>query len=582
MVNPKKTFVIGGAGASSGLTYGLARIVYSWERTVGERILNKSEVDPEIARLDDAINETLLEINRWKTMTGGGKSGGPIGRIFDTQSMIASDQDFLNNVKDMIRSRQRNAEYIYSLEVEKTVEPLKNSNDEYMNQMVHEIEAVSKMVVSHLRGHTERDFGQFPADTIIVGRNFTAAEILSLFDRKAKGIVTGEGSATSHMALVARSLLIPAVVGAQRAHLRIRSGDRLIIDGDSGEVTVNPQDAAWTSLVKQRKTLSEMPLARLKRLPKLPIRTADGVEISLAANISLPGPVDDILSKNNIGVGLFRSEFVYLQRGNFPSSEEQFEIYDHVAATYHPHDVVIRTFDLGSDKYHENDNFSRERNPALGWRGIRASIDMPGQFRRQVRAILRASQRGNVKMLLPMITDVSEVKKAIGMIRRAMVQLRKERIRYDASIKIGIMVEVPAVALNASDIISKVDFFSIGSNDLAQYVLAADRDNQKLNKIFNPLHPAVLKLMQMTIDAGRAAGKPVSLCGEMAGDVLAIPLLIGMGMGTLSMNPARLYHVCNLITRLKISDAKVLASEVLRLATVKEVESRLLEFNMGM
>jgi phosphotransferase system enzyme I (PtsI) len=581
MVNPKKTFIINGAGASSGLTYGLARIVYSWEKTVGERILNKTEIEPEMARLDNAINETLLEINRWKKMTGG-KAGGPIGRIFDTQLMIASDQDFLSKVKDSIRSRQRNAEYIYSLEVEKTVEPLKNAHDEYMKQMVHEIEAVSKMVVSHLRGHTERDFGPFPTDTIIVGRNFTAAEILSLYDRKAKGIVTAEGSATSHMALVARSLLIPTVVAAQRAHLRIRSGDRLIIDGDSGEVTVNPQESAWTGLVKQRKTLSEMPLARLKRLPQLPIKTADGVEINLAANISLPGPVDDILSKNNIGVGLFRSEFIYLQKGNFPTSEEQFEIYDHVAATYHPHDVIIRTFDLGSDKYHQDDQFAQERNPALGWRGVRASLDMPGQFRRQIRAILRASHHGNVKLLLPMITDISEVKKAIGMIRRAMVQLRKERIKYDPAIKIGIMVEVPAVALNAAEIIPKVDFFSIGSNDLAQYVLAADRDNQRLNKIFNPLHPAVLKLIQMTIDAARAAGKPVSLCGEMAGDVLAIPLLIGMGVDSLSMNPARLYHVCNLITRLRINDAKVLAAEVLRLPTVRDVESRLLEFNMSM
>lgn len=581
MVNPKKTFKITGAGASSGLTYGIARIAYSWEKTIGERELVKSDIEPEMVRLDNAINETLLEINRWKKMPGI-RSGGPIARIFDTQLMIASDQDFINKVKDSIRLRQRNAEYIYSLEVEKTVEPLKNAQDEYMRQMVHEIEAVSKMVVSHLRGDTESDFEAFPADTIIVGRMFTAAEILSLYDRKAKGIVTAEGNVTSHMALVARSLLIPTVVAAQRAHLRIHSGDRLIIDGDSGEVTVNPGETAWAGLVKQRKALSEMPLARLKRLPQLPIKTADGVEINLAANISLPGPVDDILSKNNIGVGLFRSEFIYLQRGDFPSAEEQFEVYDHVAETYYPHEVIIRTFDLGSDKYHQGDQFAQERNPALGWRGIRASLDMPGQFRRQIQAILRASHRGNVKLLLPMITDVSEVKKAIGMIKRAMVQLRREKIKYDPGIKVGIMVEVPAAALNASELLARVDFCSIGSNDLAQYVLAADRDNQMMNKIFNPLHPAVLKLIQMTIDAARAAGKPVGLCGEMAGDVLAIPLLIGMGIDTLSMNPARLYHVCNLIARLRINDAKVLAGEVLHLPTVRDVESRLLEFNMSM
>lgn len=580
MPTQKKTFTLKGAGASSGLTYGQARIVYSWEKTIGERVLNKSEIEPEMTRLDNAINETLLEINRWKKMTGG-KSGGPIARIFDTQLMIASDQDFIGKVKDSIRSSQRNAEYVYSLQVEKTVEPLKNSNDTYMQQMVYEIEAVSKMVVSHLRGHTERDFGNFPANTIIIGRNFTAAEILSLFDRKAKAIITAEGSATSHMALVARSLLLPTVVAATRAHLRIRSGDRIIIDGDKGEVVVNPSDDVWSGMMKQRKTMSEMPLARLKKLPKLPPKTADGVEINLAANISLPGPVDKILSKNAIGVGLFRSEFVYLQRGAFPSVEEQFGIYDHVAKLYHPHDVIIRTFDLGSDKYLQNDQFGQERNPALGWRGIRASMDMPSIFRRQIRAILQASNRKNIKILLPMITDIGEVKKALGIIKRVMVQLRKERVEYDQDIKIGIMVEVPSTALNAISIATKVDFFSIGSNDLTQYTLAADRDNQKLNKIFNSLHPGVLKLISMTIEAGKSFNKPVSLCGELAGDILAIPLLIGMGIDSLSMNPARLYSACNLISKLRHKEAKVLAGEVMQLTTVKDVESRLLEFNMS-
>ena len=304
--------------------------------------------------------------------------------------------------------------------------------------------------------------------------------------------------------------------------------------------------------------------------------------INLAANISLPGPADRILPKHNVGVGLYRTEFLYLQNGTFPSEDEQFELYDDVAAIYYPQDVVIRTFDLGSDKYYKNDRFGEEKNPALGWRGIRAALDMPKTFKNQIRAILRASHRGNVKILLPMITDGSEIRKVSNGIKRVMVELRKDHLEFDKDIEIGIMIEVPAAALNTEELADKVDFFSIGSNDLTQYTLAADRDNQKLAKIFNPLHPAVIRLLKMTIDSAKKHNIPVSLCGELAGDPLAIPLLIGLGIDLLSMNPSRLLGACKLISRLRHESTKKLAEDILKAGKPKDVESILFEFNMSL
>jgi len=577
----KKTAILKGISVSSGLAFGQARVIYGWEQTVGERKLEKSQITDELLRLDNAVNESLLEINRWKKMAGE-KVDGPVARIFDTQLMIASDQEFIKKVKEEIRSKHLNAEFVYNQLVEKSITPLKKSDDEYMRQMVYEIEAVSKMVLGNLRGHHDYVNSKFPADTIVIGTNFTAAEVLNLCDRGAKAIVTTEGSATSHMALIARSLLVPTIVAVPRVHLRSKNGDQVIVDADQGEVTLRPPQNVWTKLVRQKKTLTALPLTRLQKLPDFPPKTMDKVAINLAANISLPGPADRILPKHNVGVGLYRTEFLYLQNGTFPSEEEQFELYDDVAAVYYPQDVVIRTFDLGSDKYYKNDRFGEEKNPALGWRGIRAALDMPEIFKNQARAILRASHRGNVKILLPMITDTSEIRKVSNIIKRTMVELRKDHHEFDKDMEIGIMIEVPAAALNIEELADKVDFFSIGSNDLTQYTLAVDRDNLKLAKVFNPLHPAVIRLFKMTIDAAKAHNIPVSLCGELSGDPLAIPLLIGLGIDLLSMNPSRLLGACKLISRLKYENTQKLAEEVLKAKKIKDVESKLFEFNMSL
>jgi phosphotransferase system enzyme I (PtsI) len=451
-----------------------------------------------------------------------------------------------------------------------------------MRQMVVDIEAVSNRILRRLTGQTIRHIGQAPQDCIFIGKIFSPAEVMNLFERKVKAIITASGGVNSHMALIARSLLIPTVVGVPQAHLRISTGDRLIVNGDKGVVTVNPSQEEWNLLRKKRARVTTLQILKLDKLPYFPPRTADNIDIDVAANIDLPGPVDQVLAEHRVGIGLYRTEFIYLQNGRFPPEEKQYRIYNSVAERYYPRPVVIRTFDLGSDKFYSSNNHVKENNPALGWRGIRASLDMPNIFRDQVRAILRASIRGNVKILIPMIADISELRRALRAVRRAMMELKKRNVGFDDDIDVGVMIEVPSAALAADTLADKVSFFSIGSNDLTQYTLAADRDNQRLAKIYNPLHPGVLRLIKMAIDAARNHDIPVTMCGEMSGDILTVPLLMGMGIGQFSMNPSKLYDICKLIPKIKYSDTMGIAAGALRLKTLKEIESLLLEYNMSL
>ncbi len=581
MVPDKRTLTLSGEPASPGLTFGEARVVYSFEQTIEERDITSDQIQDEIDRLDKAVKVTQIELEKIKD-SAGKKIGGPVARIFDSQLMIASDPEFLKNVKARIKSSLKSAEYVYSMLVESAIAPIKKSRDPYLLQSVLDIEAVSARIIRRLTGQVVRHFGQSAQDCIFVGKIFTAAEVLALYEHKVKAIVTTGGGINSHMALIARSLIIPTVVAVNQAHLKIKTGDRLIVDGHKGIVTVNPSQAEWNELRKKKARVTALQVLKLDKLPVFPPKTADDVEINVSANIDLPGPVDQVLSDHRVGIGLYRTEFIYLQNGRFPSEAKQFEIYNNVAMRYHPQEVVIRTFDLGSDKYYKYDMMEKEANPALGWRGIRASFDMPSEFRNQIKAILRASARGNVKILLPMISDITELRKAIRIIRRAMAELRKSAIKFDSKMQIGVMIEVPSAALLAESFAEKVDFFSIGSNDLTQYALAADRDNKKLAEIYNSFHPAVLRMIKMTVDAARKYNIPCAMCGEMAGDILAIPLLIGLGVDQLSMNPSKLYNACNLISKIKYSEAIEIARQVLNLNTLKEIETLLFDYNMSL
>ncbi len=547
-------------------------MVFTLDSMAPERPILPDEVERECQRIDRAVEKAIAELTEIRERAGK-HAGGPITKIFDAQLMIAGDTEFLKSVKKEIAVRLQCAEGVYSSLVAENTRSLHKSKDSYMRQMLTDIESVSKKVLSHLTGNGDSPDHPFPPNTIIVAKRVTPAETLNFYERGAVGVVSAEGSAHAHMALIARALYLPAVVGAERVQNKIRNGDRLIVDGGLGKVFLNPDAALWESYKGKQGGDSLESIKRLSGLDRFPPVTTDGHTVELAANIELPGPRDAELAARNVGVGLYRTEFIYLQSNSFPDENAQFEYYDSIAKQYAPQKVVMRTFDLGSDKYIEELQPRPENNPALGWRGIRTSLGSPALFKTQLRAILRASTRKNVKIMLPLLSDIGEFTRARRIIKRVMVELSREKIDFDAEIEIGAMIETPSAALTADCFASSVSFFSIGTNDLLQYTMAVDRDNSRVADLYKMFHPAQLKLIQMAIDAARQRNIPVTVCGEMAGDMRAIPLLIGMGATGLSMNPASLYEVASLISALSMTEVKSLAVEALQLKTVKETEN---------
>ena len=572
---------IQGIPASSGVAVGEARVVFEWDTLIRQRQIDESEVPGEIARVEQAVEKTIAELTRIRD-SAGKALGGPAAKIFDAQLMIAGDFEFIRAVKDDIRTRRINAEAAYSQRVDQSTASLRRSKEPYMRQMLVDIEAVSKKVLAHMAGGDETEDYPLPPNTIVVAKKLTPAETLRLHERGVAAVVTAEGSAHSHMALIARSLYLPAVVGVERIQNKVRTGMSIIVDGGKGKVIIEPDEATLESYRKQMGSDGLSSIKKLSTLKRFPPRTRDGVEIRLAANIELPGPRDKALAERGVGVGLYRTEFIYLQSNHFPEEEEQFEYYDSIAAQYAPHTVVMRTFDLGSDKYVEELQPMVESNPALGWRGIRTSLGLPGIFKTQLRALLRASHRGNVRILLPMLSDISELLRAERAIKRVMVELRREEIPLDQHVQVGVMIEVPSAALTADCFAERAAFFAVGTNDLLQYTVAVDRDNNRVADLYRMLHPAALKLVKMTIDAGKKYGRDVSICGEMAGDAIALPLLIGMGVRSLSMDPAKLHRAARQIEALDLPEAEALARDVLSVRTLKDTERLAQEFHSAL
>jgi phosphotransferase system enzyme I (PtsI) len=540
---------------------------------VAEVAIPASRVSREIAALDTAVAETMDELRQLRD-SAGKKIGGPVAKVFDAQLLIAGDHDFLTKVKERIRKERRNAGFVYNDAVQETTVPLKKSTDLYIQQMAQDIQAVADRVLSHLSGYGEPSQRRFSRDTVLVGKTFTPGEILQFRNRKALGFVAGEGGRSSHMALIARSLMSPLAV-VEECWREIPNDAPIILDGTTGDVIVNPTDRDWENYQKKRKLLGPAAVTRIKRLPEIPPRTADGIPIEVGANLELPGPVDQILSAQKFPVGLYRSEFLYLEYDRFPTEDEQFEFYRRIADTYAHSVVTLRTFDLGADKMGSDGWRIDEDNPALGWRGIRPMLDMSHVFKDQIRAMLRASAFGKFRILLPMIADVSEFDRARKLISQAMLELRRMKVEHDADIPIGVMVEVPSAALTANELARKADFIAIGSNDLTQYTMSADRNNARVSGLYDPLHPSVLQLIKLTVDAAAKRQVPVSICGEVAGDHLAIPLFIGMGVKQLSMNPARIFDACRLIKKVDSNFTRLLVGSVMASGTIAQVKKKL-------
>lgn len=568
----KQRKVIRGNGIAAGIVLGQARIIHPGQVTIAKVSIPQLRIRAEQEALARAVEKTVAELGQLR-QTAGKKTDGPVAKIFDAQLMIADDHEFLKSVRQEISDVRQNAGYVYDRLVQRTIAPLKGSPDRYMRQMALDIEAVANRILSHLSGNYRVQI-KFPPNSILVGKLFSPGDILTFRERKAVGFMVNEGARNSHMALLSRAMLLP-VVQVDTVWTRIVEGCRIIIDGTAGMVILNPTDEDWTHYQKEKKRQGPALISRIRKLTTIPPLTRDGQPVGIAANLTLPGPADQILSQRRIPIGLYRTEFLYLANSRFPDEEEQFNYYRDIAEQYRGTTVVLRTFDLGSDKIGSDPAWKAEDNPALGWRGIRYLLDRVDLFQTQIRAILRASSFRNLKIMLPLVSDRSELEKARRIISRVMFDLRKRKIDYDPDIPVGIMIEVPSAALTADALAEKCDFFSVGTNDLTQYTLAADRTNSRVGRIYSQFHPSVLKLIKISLEAAKRHNRPISICGEIAGDPLALPLFVGMGVDELSMSPHRIFDICRTVRKIDSSLTKHLVDSIINCDDTKAVLGKL-------
>ncbi|MBK6395412.1 MAG: phosphoenolpyruvate--protein phosphotransferase [Betaproteobacteria bacterium] len=536
------TFALHGVGVSGGIAIGRAQLVSHATLEVAHYVVPASRVDHEIARLELAIDEVQKELTELHgTMTRSGDLPGEFGAFLDVHWMILNDPTLSEAPKRIITEQRCNAEWALTQQMNVLIDQFEQIEDSYLRERKADVVQVVERVLKRLMGKP----GSLPTSvaeerTILVAHDLSPADVIQFKQHHFAAFLTDVGGVTSHTAIVARSLAVPAVVATHNARQMIHDGEMLIVDGTNHVVIVNPDRSV---LSEYRLKQSELDLERqkLKRLRGKPAETIDGHRVELHANIELPGDLAQVLESGANGVGLFRSEFLFLNRAGLPTEDEQFEAYRAVAAGLAGKPVTIRTFDLGADKQKaELDGLARVApNPALGLRAVRFCLAEPKLFLTQLRAILRASHYGKVRLLIPMLASVAEIDATLAMIDQAKESLRERGEPFDEGIEVGGMIEVPAAVLAIGGFLAKLDFLSIGTNDLIQYTLAVDRSDEAVSHLYDPLHPAIIKLIALAIAGANRAKVPIAVCGEMAGEMTLTRVLLGLGLRNFSMHPAQ-------------------------------------------
>ncbi len=548
------SFTLHGLAVSNGIAIGHAHLVSHATLEVEHYVLPNRFIDEEVARLEQAVVEVQAELD---ALMAGTEASVPseLTAFIDLHRMLLADPLLIEATRQLIRERRCNAEWALVQQLEQVVEQFEKIEDEYLRERKADIVQVVERLLKVLMGHPGRPPKHARGEQIIVvAHDLSPADTLQFKQMKIGGFVTDLGGATSHTSIVARSLAIPAVVGLHHARNLIREDDMLIVDGTRGVLIVDP-DAQVLEEYRLRRSALELERSKLKRLKKSRATTLDGLDIELAANIELPGDIAQVRAVDAAGIGLFRTEFLFLNRDGVPGEEEQFEAYRSVAEAMDGRPVVIRTLDLGADKNLRGVERT-EANPALGRRAIRFCLAEPQLFLTQLRALLRASHYGRVKMLVPMLSHAHEIMQTLALVAQAKEQLRCSGHPFDECTEVGGMIEIPAAALALGVFLEKLDFLSIGTNDLIQYTLAIDRTDEAVAHLYDPLHPAVLRLIAHTIQAGARADLPVGVCGEMAGDPALTRLLLGMGLRQFSMHPAQILEVKQEVLRSNLTDLK--------------------------
>jgi phosphotransferase system enzyme I (PtsI) len=563
--------VLKGIPAAPGISYGPSFILDKGEFIVPKRSISSSEIDSEIARFEESINNARREVHALKDKITQ-DIGAAQAQIFDAHLLVLQDASLLNSVTTGIRDTKLSAEYVFFTVIKKFVEAFAKMPDEYLRERASDVSDISKRVLKHLMDESKlHDLDSLQDDLIVVAHELSPSDAVSMYNKKIKGFLTDIGGRTSHTAIIAKSLGVPAVVGLKDATLRINNQDWVIIDGQKGLVIINPCPETKELYIKEQNKITAS-LEKLDDLKSLPAQTIDGKNISILANLELSSEIPAVHKYGAEGIGLYRTEFLFMNRLDLPSEDEQYQAYSQVARAIEPFGVTIRTLDLGGDKFISSVQIPRDMTPFLGCRAIRFCLERPDIFKTQLRAILRASVHGRIQMMYPMISGLGELRQANAILDQVKEALRDEKILFDEKMKVGTMIEVPAAVMTAEALARETDFFSIGTNDLIQYTLAVDRVNEKTAHLYEPAHPGVLKMIQKTIDAGHNEGIQVSLCGEMASDPLLAFLLLGMGIDAFSMSAASILTVKRMVRSVKIQDAQRMAYEAMQLSTGQEVE----------
>jgi phosphotransferase system enzyme I (PtsI) len=574
------SFTLHGLPVSSGIAIGHAHLVSHSSLEVAHYVLPKPLVEKEVARLDAALETTRKELADLRLQRPQ-LAAAEFEAFLDLHLMILGDEHISRAAREMVQREHCNAEWALKTQMVELVKQFAAFDDAYLRERKTDVVQVVERVLKALNGES----GHVPPPTkhdvelILVAHDVSPADLIQLKPHQFSAILTDLGGATSHTSIVARGLNKPCVVGLHHARELIKDHDTLIVDGEQGVVIVDP-DKALLADYKLRKSQWELERQKLKRLKTAHADTLDGIHVELHANIEMPNDLSDVKENGATGIGLFRSEFLFLNRDNLPDEEEQFNAYRAVVEGMEGLPVTIRTFDLGADKQIKG-VVRVASNPALGLRAIRLCLAEPQLFRAQLRALLRASAYGNMKILVPMLSGVSEINQTLHFIEGAKQSLANEGKAYNSNVQIGGMIEIPAAALSLNAFIQKLDFLSIGTNDLIQYTLAIDRTDEEVAHLYDPLHPAVLQLLALVIGGANKAGIPVAVCGEMAGEIAYTRLLLGMGLREFSMHPAKLLRTKQRVLTTSLSEIAPIVQKILRADDPMKIRDLLDKLNIA-
>ncbi|UCD70645.1 MAG: phosphoenolpyruvate--protein phosphotransferase [Syntrophobacterales bacterium] len=571
MANQQSTKqVLRGIAASSGIVMGRAYLVHRGRVNILHKTIELPQIAVEIKRFKRAIEKSKHQLQEIKEKI----LAEEVRRhffILDVYLMILEDKMLIQDTIEVIKTRMINAEWALDIVIGKLNDAFDTIEDEYLRERKNDVNYVAQRIFRNLVGRGYDDLARIKGNVIVVAQDLSPADTIQMNFNQVAGFVTDIGGRISHTAILSRSLGIPAVVGLETATSLINGGDLLIIDGYGGTVIINPDKETSEEYIKRRKRIRLLEREVLK-YAALPAETRDGYRIRVGANIELAEELPLAISHGAEGIGLFRTEILYLNREDLPSEEEQFHTYRKIVEGIAPRSVVIRSLDVGGDKFLSKYGYDHEVNPALGLRAIRFSLKERNLFKIQLRGMLRASAFGKLKILFPMISGIAEIRKAKSILEEVKEELKAEGVAFDEGIEVGAMIEIPSASIIADALANEVDFFSIGTNDLIQYALAIDRINEHVSYLYEPLHPAILRMIRGIVEAGHQAGIEVAICGEMAADPVYILILLGLGLDALSMNPFHIPRVKKILRSSSYEESKQLLEEVFRLSTAREIE----------